>query len=141
MTDRTPRGESTGDLLGQIVRRQRHIWAHAAAPLGVSPHQVRALRVICEAPIRPGTLAERLHIAPRSATDVVDALEQGHLIVRAPDPGDRRAVVLDATPEGRDTLAQVLTARDRAVADWLDRLSEHDRAELHRILGLLTADD
>ena len=141
MTDRTPGGESTGELLGQITRRQRHIWGHAAAPFGVSPHQVRALRVIGEAPIRPGALAERLHIAPRSVTDVVDALEQSGLVARAPDPGDRRAVVLDITPDGRRTLSEVLAARDREVEEWLGRLCEHDRADLHRILALLTADD
>lgn len=141
MSDRTPRGESTGELLAHTTRRLRHIWADAAAPFGVSPHQVRALRVIGEAPIRPGALAERLHIAPRSVTDVVDALDQGGLIDRTPDPGDRRAVVLGVTPEGRRTLTDVLAARDRAVEGWLGRLSEHDRSELHRILRLLTPDD
>ncbi len=73
-------------------------------------------------------------------TDVVDALEQGGLIVRSPDPGDRRAVVLDVTPEGRHTLTEVLAARDREIEGWLGRLSDGDRAELRRILRLLTAD-
>jgi len=140
MTEGTPHSESTGELFARNARSLRRLWADAAAPFGLSPHQVRALRVIGEAPIRPGTLAERLHIAPRSVTDVVDSLEQTGLIVRAPDPGDRRAVVLDTTAEGRRTLTDVLAARDRAVDGWIGRLTEHDRAELHRILALLDPD-
>lgn len=140
MAEGTPHSESTGELFARNARSLRRLWADAAAPFGLSPHQVRALRVIGEAPIRPGALAERLHIAPRSVTDVVDSLEQTGLIVRAPDPGDRRAVVLDTTHEGRRTLTDVLAARDRAVDGWIGRLTEHDRAELHRILTLLDPD-
>ena len=140
MTEATPRSESTGELFARNARSLRRLWADAAAPFGLSPHQVRALRVIGEAPIRPGALADRLHIAPRSVTDVVDSLEQTALIARAPDPGDRRAVVLDITEQGRRTLTDVLAARDRAVEGWLGRLAADDRGELHRILTLLDRD-
>ena len=36
--------------------------------------------------MRPSVLAERLRIAPRSATEVVDALEARGLVERGPDP-------------------------------------------------------
>ena len=137
MTEGTPHSESTGELFARDARSLRRLWADAAAPFGLAPHHVRALRVIGEAPIRPGALAERLHIAPRSVTDVVDSLEQTGLIARAADPSDRRAVVLDMTAAGRRTLTEVLAARDEAVEGWLGRLGEHDRSELHRILTLL----
>ncbi|HET9127826.1 MAG TPA: MarR family transcriptional regulator [Propionibacteriaceae bacterium] len=140
MAEATAHDESTGELFARNARSLRRLWADAAAPFGLSPHQVRALRVIGDAPIRPGALAERLHIAARSVTDVVDSLEQTGLIARAPDPGDRRAVVLDITPAGRRTLADVLVARDEAVEGWLGRLSERDRDELHRILTLLDSE-
>jgi DNA-binding MarR family transcriptional regulator len=41
--------------------------------------------------MRLSELSEHLHIAPRSATEVVDALESRGLVRRRPDPDDRRA--------------------------------------------------
>ena len=133
--------ESTGELLARNARHLRHLWAETAAPFDLSPHQVRALRVIGEEPLRLGALAERLHIAPRSATEVVDALVDASLVDRTPDPHDRRALIVAISEHGRRTLASVLAERDRAVEEWLGRLDDPDRAELHRILLLLTADD
>jgi DNA-binding MarR family transcriptional regulator len=133
--------ESTGELLARSARHLRRIWADTAAPFDLSPHQVRALRVIGEAPLRPGALAERLHIAPRSATEVVDSLVEASLVDRAPDPNDRRAVTLAISDHGRHTLDAVLAERDIVVDEWLGHLQPTDRAELHRLLVLLNDSD
>lgn len=133
--------DSTGELLARNTRHLRRIWAETAAPYELSPHQVRALRVVGEEPLRPGALADRLHIAPRSATEVVDALVEAGLVERTPDPHDRRALIVAITDHGRRTLDAVLADRDLAVERWLGRLEDADRAELHRILLLLTAED
>lgn len=131
------RADSTGELLARSARTLRRIWADAAAPFDLSPHQVRALRWVAADPIRLGELAQRLHIVARSATDVIDGLEAAGLVERRADPSDRRAVIVAATPMGEELLDDVIAAREEASDEWLARLSASDRAELNRLLAVL----
>ncbi len=87
--------------------------------------------------VRLSDLAETLHIAPRSATDVADGLQERGLVERTPDPGDRRAVLLRATDEGRRVRAEVGRARTADNEALLARLSSDDRATLTRLLTAL----
>src|ERR1700691_3054950 len=63
------------------------------APLGLTPAQERALRLIArgEEPPRMTELADRLGIVPRSLTTVIDALEKAGLVRREIGPRHRRA--------------------------------------------------
>ena len=133
--------DSTADLFVGAMRSLRRRWADAASPFGLTPHQVRALRVIGRGPLRPGELAEELRVAPRSVTDVVDGLEAAGLLERQPDATDRRAVLLELTPHGSEVLTRVSAARDLASDAWLARLSESDQEELNRLLLLLADND
>ncbi|WP_100501649.1 MarR family winged helix-turn-helix transcriptional regulator [Geodermatophilus chilensis] len=130
--------EVLGELLVRVTRRQRRRWLHALAPWDLSPHHVRALRVVTE---RDGTrlsdLAEALRIAPRSATEVADALQARGLVERTPDPTDRRAVVLTPTEQGRRVQAEIAAARAADNRDLFARLDPGDRATLARILRVL----
>ncbi len=85
-------------------------------------------------------LAERLRIAPRSATDVVDQLESRGLVERAADPADRRAVRIRLTDGGRGLLRRVHEARRTEAADFFAVLAPADRAELARLLARVAAD-
>ena len=131
-----------GDLVMRVARSLRRRGAEAMAPWDLAPHQVRALRVVGHHEgIRPGELATHLRVAPRSVTDVVDALEGRGLLERHRDPGDRRATVLALTASGQRLVDETGAAR-RADADaYFARLSERDRATLRRILSQLDDDD
>jgi DNA-binding MarR family transcriptional regulator len=127
-----------GELLMRAARSQRHRWRDALAPWDLSPHQGRALGVVCrDGEVRISALAEALRIAPRSATEVVDGLEQRGLVERAPDPGDRRAVIVRPTPEGLRVRAEVDAARAADSRAYFERLPAADRAALARILRTL----
>ncbi len=83
---------ATGDLVMALARRVRRAHVEALAEWDVTPSQARALRVLAGADgMRPSALADALRIAPRSATEVVDALEERGWVRREPDPTDRRA--------------------------------------------------
>ena len=84
--------------------------------------------------MRPSALAERLHIAARSATEVVDALEARGLVERGPDPDDRRATLVAPTDAARAELAEVDRVRHEQSERFLAVLSERDRKTLDRIL-------
>jgi DNA-binding MarR family transcriptional regulator len=128
-----------GDLVMRVARAQRRRFRAVLAPWDLSPHHARALRVVSERDgMRLTDLAEALHIAPRSATEVVDGLQERGLVGRTPDPGDRRAVLLHVTDEGRRIRAEIEAARTADAAELFGRLSPGDRAELARILRALT---
>ena len=128
-----------GDLLMRAARTLRRRFGAVLAPWDLSPHQARALRVVCSRDgVRLSELAEALRIAPRSATEVADGLQERGLVERAADPADRRAVVLRPTDEGRRVQREVDAARAADSAELFSRLPERDRAELSRILRALT---
>ncbi|WP_127480438.1 MarR family winged helix-turn-helix transcriptional regulator [Nocardioides pantholopis] len=129
---------STGDLLTAVARSLRRRYAAAFAEWDVTPAQARALRVATEHEgARLSVIAEHLQIAPRSATEVVDALEARGLVERRPDPGDRRATSVVPSPEGLRLRRLLDEARRHAAEELLGRLGPADRAELDRILALL----
>lgn len=130
--------ESLNELFGAVARRLRHSAMTALAPWQVAPSQSRALAVITRhEAIRPSDLADQLHIAPRSVTEVVDGLERLDLVRRDPDPGDRRATLISVTEHGAAVSAAVRAARAAEAESVFEQLSERDRATLSRILRRL----
>ncbi|WP_300676942.1 MarR family transcriptional regulator [Nocardioides sp.] len=133
--------ESTGDLLMVAARMLRRRFSVALEEYDVTPSQSRALRTVAEEPgVRLSVIAERLRIAPRSATDVIDALERRGLVQRQPDPVDRRATCVVLTQEGARLRALIDAARHRELDGFASHLSDPDRAELDRILRQVVAD-
>src|SRR3712207_9039812 len=113
----------------RVARTQRRRWRDTLAPWDLSPHQARALRVVCEREgVRLSDLAEALHIAPRSATEVADGLQERGLVERTADPGDRRAVMLGPTGGGRAVPGEVGRARGARAAAAFAPLDAGDRA-------------
>ncbi|GAA2181724.1 MarR family transcriptional regulator [Brooklawnia cerclae] len=142
-TNTTPTATPDADPIEQLVRisrRLRHSNARALAPLGLSPHQARALRLVArEAPIRPSVLAECLHIVPRSATQVVDDLVNAGWVARSPDPDDRRATLLTLTEAGTEVARQSAEIRAAEQHRLLEPLTPEDRDRLKHLLDLIEA--
>ncbi len=141
--DDTPAADlDLGDLVMRVARDLRRTGMAAYEPYDLAPHHARALRVVSHhGTMRLGELAQHLRVAPRSVTDVVDALEERGLAERTPDPTDRRAQVVGLTPEGRRLVDEVDTARRSGAEAHFGRLSERDRASLRRILERLDTRD
>lgn len=135
-------GPEVGELLRRASHAMRHRFADLLKPWDLSPHHLRALRVISgNEPLRLNVLAEQLRITPRSVTEVVDALSDRGLVERAPDPRDRRATTVTTTSEGRRLLAEVEVASRADSADFFGRLSTQERRQLAALLDKLTAPD
>jgi DNA-binding MarR family transcriptional regulator len=125
------------DQLQGLIRRLRRAQAERLAPLGLTPAQERALRLITrgDEPPRMTELADRLGIVPRSLTTVIDALEEAGLVRREIDPRNRRAILLRLTDQGAAVRDGLREARRRAAEDLFAPLSADDRQTL---AGLLT---
>src|SRR6202020_715543 len=124
------------DLLQRHTRRLRRSQAQRPAPLGLTPAQERALRIVTrsEEPLRMAELADRLGIVPRSVTTVIDALEEAGLVSRETDPRNRRAILLQLTARGAGVRDELRDARRQAADELFAPLSEQDRQSLAHLL-------
>jgi len=124
--------ETLAEAFWAVARQLREVSQGTLAPWGISPSHLRALRVLRRHGVmRLSELSDRLHIAPRSATEVIDALESRSLVQRRPDPGDRRATLVEVTGHGASVLDAIRGTEAERV---FGRLSQADRAHLARIL-------
>ncbi|WP_131737622.1 MarR family winged helix-turn-helix transcriptional regulator [Actinomadura roseirufa] len=128
------------DLFLRAARRMRRHQSEKLAPLGLTPAQARALRVVVGGgPLRMVDLADRLGIVPRSVTTLVDALESAGLVTRAPDPANRRSLLVEATEEGRAVRERMAGMRREAVREVLAPLSAEQRESLRELLTVIDA--
>lgn len=128
------------DLFLHASRMLRGRWRDSLIPLGITPHLSRVLTLLSRADevgLRNSQLAEQLHIAARSTTEVVDQLEAKSLVVRTPDPADRRATLIALSPTGRAQLGELAELRRSSMEGYFDKLGTEERAELTRLLGIL----
>jgi DNA-binding MarR family transcriptional regulator len=130
--------ESLADAFWSVARRLRETSAETLAPWDITPAQFRALRVLRRhGAVRLSELSGHLHIAARSTTEVIDALESRGLVARRADPEDRRAILVEVTDHGSEVLDGIGTARGTEIERTFDRLTASDRADLARILRKL----
>jgi DNA-binding MarR family transcriptional regulator len=141
--DTTGRRDSDGDetlseAFWSVARQLRHTSQETLAPWDITPSHLRALRVLMRRGVmRLSELSDHLHIAARSTTEVVDALETRGLVERRPDPDDRRATLVALTEHGASVLDAIRAARGTETERAFGRLSQTDRAHLARILRRL----
>ena len=129
------------DQLHGLTKQLRRAQSDGLAPLGLTPAQGRALRLIArsEEPLRMTELADQLGIVPRSVTTVIDALEEAGLVHREIDPRNRRAILLRLTGQGALVRDQLREARRRAAEDLFAPLGEADRKALADLFARLGA--
>ena len=136
---RSEKAAAVGDLFHQVNHRIRRTAAAELEPLGVTGGQMRALRTIqlADGPIRMSGLADALGIVRRSATSVVDELEQRGLVERVDDPDDRRAVGVELTDAGRAALLRARGLRRGAAEQVLQPLTDDELERLRTLLQRL----
>ena len=130
--------ELLSEAFWAIARKLRERSAETLAPWDITPAHLRALRTLGRhGTMRLSEVSDRLQIAPRTATEVVDALEARDLVRRRADPADRRATLVEVTEHGAGILAEIRATRGTEADRVFGRLGPADRAELARILGQL----
>jgi len=99
-------------VIGQLVRRLR------AERRDLTLAQMTVLgRLDRVGPCGVSDLAAGERVRPQSMASTVAALLAGGLVSRAPDPGDRRRVLIALTPAGREALAVDRRRREGWLAD------------------------
>jgi len=128
-----PAAEIAARLRLSATRLARRLRQESGA--GLSPSQQSALAVIANhGPLTLGALAEHERVAHPSITKVVSKLECDGLVVRTPDPGDRRVCRVAISPEGSALLEE---SRRRKTAWLTARISELDPDRQRRLADAL----
>jgi DNA-binding MarR family transcriptional regulator len=95
---------------------------------------LRALQALRRGGMTAGTLARALGVTSGATTRVIDSLvESGH-VARAPDPTDRRRVLVRLTPDAED---QVDRTFEQLRADARTLLETYGDAELETVAHFL----
>jgi len=116
---------------------EQAIEAELARP-NLSGREFAALTLIdAEGPASQQRLAGRIGVDRTTMVGLIDALEEKGLVSRRRDPNDRRAYVLEATPAGRDTLRDALTAVELGEKQALASLTNTESATLKHTLQRL----
>lgn len=134
----TDEEESLSEAFWAVGRQLRNRNRNALNPWDVTPSQARALAMLLRhGTIRLRDLAEHLRIVPRSATEVVDGLQERGLVERSADPSDRRVTLVGLTGPGTEVATAIRAARAAEAEGLFAELSERDRADLARVLRTL----
>ena len=95
----------------------------ALAPLDIDPRELGILIVLADgAPMSQLQAAQRLGIDRTTMVAMLDALENKRLVVRRPDPHDRRRNVVELTVSGDATLRSGISATEEVERRFLEPL-------------------
>ena len=114
--------------LRYILRRFTDFSTSAAQQEGLPSQQHQALLAIKgyrgDAPMTVGVLAERLLIAPHTASELAERLVGAGYVTREPDPADKRRQTLALTAQADDVLRRLSTIHLTEIRDLAPRLIE-----------------
>ncbi|MFH8294039.1 MarR family winged helix-turn-helix transcriptional regulator [Streptomyces sp. NPDC018059] len=123
-------------LLGRAAARGRSLVAEALAQEGLKMwHHVVLAAVADLGPVAQAELGRSVLLDPKDMVGVIDDLQAGGFVDRAPDPTDRRKNAITVTAEGKRLVARCTRAAERANDALLAPLSAGER---ERFLEMLT---
>ena len=109
--------------------------------LGVSESVAQALAVVDGAgrPLTPTEISERTLLSSATMTAVLDTLERQGWIRRTPNPDDRRSVLIEITPEGRELADRFIPGLHIVERRVMSALTRRERHQLLALLGKVLA--
>ncbi len=133
--------ESAAALVAQTARFTTSFlrWMETRSYGGLNYLRLQLLQALhCGGPAIMRDLGTQIGTSPRNMTAIVDALEDAHLVVRRRHPTDRRATLIELSPEGAREAERELGPRIGAMSDIFADLSPAERNQFSSILGKLT---
>ena len=128
--------EVAGRLRSAVNRLQRRLRQEALG--GLSPAQASTLgsvRRLGDPTL--GELAAVEQVQPPSMTRIVAALAEGGMVLRRPDPADRRSARVSITPAGTRALERMRSAKNAFLLRRLSELSAEEQQHAAELVALL----
>jgi DNA-binding MarR family transcriptional regulator len=102
---------------------------------GLHPYHYAIMLVLDEGSAdTQGSIADALGYDRGQLVGLLDELQEQGLVERQRDPNDRRRHLVRMTTEGTKALRRLRAIARRNEDDFLDPLSEEERAQLHMLL-------
>jgi MarR family 2-MHQ and catechol resistance regulon transcriptional repressor len=139
-------GERSGDSSGVrvwlvLMKAHRSMVRHAAGSivsLDMCISDFAVLEVLLhKGPQSVGEIGRRVDLTSGSITTAIDRLEQRGLVARAAHASDRRARVVDLTPDGKARITDVFATHQAAMDRAAHGLSKAERGTLIELLKKL----
>jgi DNA-binding MarR family transcriptional regulator len=105
----------------RLLARLARVAEQACQSTGISLPQYRLLVSISGQSQRASELATAVGVSRPTLTSLVDGLERGGLLRRAPVPSDRRGIQLIPTEAGRTAVARAEAALAKRMLTLIDR--------------------
>ena len=130
-----PTAEAAVDRMTRIVKHLDKLSGRISARFGINVGEFKVLlKLDRHGAMTAGELADVLSLSSGATTNRLDGLEEAGYLTRTRDPEDRRSVLVDVTPAGRDLLDKVVDAQGGEERDLLAVLSVEDRDRLNDLL-------
>lgn len=99
--------------------------------IGLSAADHKALTIIgANGPLTAGRLAQLTGLSPGAVTGLVDRLERAGHVRRAPDPGDRRRILISAVTDSRSDLGEIFAGLGAAMSELIARYDAKEAAAI-----------
>ena len=82
-----------------------------------------------------GELSQRMMVSNGNVTGLVDRLVEQKMIERRPSPTDRRAMLVNLTPEGRKTFRTMARTHEGWIAEIFEGLTRNEMDSLMQLLA------
>lgn len=125
-------------LVGRVAARARGLVAEALATEGLKLMHHAVLAASSEyGPLAQAELGRRVAVDPKDVVGILNDLQQAGLVLRAPDPDDRRKNAVTITPKGADVLTRCAALAEAANAELLAPLTPDEQGQLTALLARL----
>ncbi|MFD9603765.1 MarR family winged helix-turn-helix transcriptional regulator [Streptomyces sp. NPDC056708] len=130
------RGGPVSHAVSRVARLHRIAAGRLLKGLGLYPGQEFLMMYLWDAgAVRQSELIKTVDLDPSTVTKMLQRLEQTGHVRRCPDPGDRRAVLVEATDDSCALHADVERAWTNLEEHTLAGLDPAERKELARLLA------
>lgn len=123
-------------LVGRVAARARGLVADALAAEGLKLMHHAVLAATAEyGPVAQAELGRRLAVDPKDMVGILNDLQQAGLVLRTPDPADRRKNAITVTAEGTAALTRCAALAEAANAELLASLTPDEQNQLMALLS------
>jgi DNA-binding MarR family transcriptional regulator len=129
-------------IVVRVEKIHRHFQDAFRASLGeagLNKEEWKVLMALHDSVRSHGWLCQDLDVSTGAMTNRLDKLERRGLIRRAPDPHDRRGVLLELTETGESQLEEYIDAGAGRERELVDGLTVAEKQELNRLMSKLLA--
>jgi DNA-binding MarR family transcriptional regulator len=129
------------ELIRGVNRRLEQMLEAELKPRSISIHQYRVLEALTEQNGLPmGDLATRLVLDGPTLTKIIDRMVESAQVYRAPDPHDRRRVLIFLSQRGAEQFKDIGPVIKSIQQRLLNRLGASDATVLTSLLSELLSD-